>query len=59
MTKQGRIFMEDIARELYECLMERIYGGDKFVQKLGASPRERSALNAFLNRGYESVKTND
>jgi hypothetical protein len=51
--------MEDIARELYECLMERIYNADKFVQKLGVSPRERSALDAFLNRGYESVKIND
>jgi hypothetical protein len=50
--------MEDIARELYECLMERIYGSDEFVHKLGASPRERSALDGFLNRGYESVKTN-
>jgi len=26
---------------------------------MGASPRERSALDAFMNRGYESVKTND
>lgn len=51
--------MEDIARELYECLMERIYRTDEFVQKLGASPRERSALNAFLNRGYESVGFDD
>ena len=51
--------MEDIARELYECLMERIYGVDYPVIKMGASPRERLALDAFMNRGYESVKTND
>lgn len=51
--------MEDIARELYECLMERIYGVNQAMHKLGASPRERSAMDGFLNRGYESVKTND
>ena len=51
--------MEDIARELYECLMERIYGVDYTVIKMGASTRERLALDAFMNRGYESVKTND
>ena len=51
--------MEDIARELYECLMERIYGINEAMHKLGPSPRERSAMDGFLNRGYESVKTND
>jgi hypothetical protein len=51
--------VEDIARELYECLMERIYGINEAMHKLGPSPRERSALDGFLNRGYESVKTND
>jgi len=51
--------VEDIARELYECLMERIYGMNQAPVKMGASPRERSAMDAFLNRGYESVKNND
>ena len=51
--------MEDIARELYECLMERIYGINEVMHKLGASPRERSAMDAFLNRGYETVAIND
>ena len=51
--------MEDIARELYECLMVRIYGLNQAPAKLGASPRERSAMDAFLNRGYETVAVND
>jgi hypothetical protein len=46
--------MEDIARELYECLTERIYS--THPASMGASSRERQAMDAFLNRGYEVVK---
>jgi len=51
--------MEDIARELYECLMERIYSVNPYPASMGASPRERQAMDAFMNRGYEVVKDND
>jgi hypothetical protein len=50
------ITMEDIARELYECLTERIYSMNPYPASMGASSRERQAMDAFLNRGYEVVK---
>lgn len=51
--------MEDIARELYECLMERIYSINQPPVYMRPSTRERLALDAFLNRGYGAAKPND
>lgn len=54
------IQMETVSRELFECLMNRIYNVDDFVRMAGPSARERTAIDAWLETREElNVRTNN
>lgn len=40
----------ELARELFECLMERIYSHDEFFRVGDMTGRERAAVDAYLDR---------
>lgn len=54
------IQMETVSRELFECLMNRIYNANDFERLGGPSKRERTAIDAWLEtRGELDVRTDD
>jgi len=54
------IQMETVSRELFECLMNRIYNANDFVRLGGMSSRERTAVDAWLEtRGELDARNND
>lgn len=42
-------YVEGIAKELFECLMNRIYNVDDFVRLEKPSDRERAAIDKWLD----------
>jgi hypothetical protein len=40
----------ELARELFECLMNRIYSHDEFFRVGDMAARERAAVDAYLDR---------
>lgn len=40
----------ELARELFECLMERIYSVNEFYRVGDMTDRERAAIDAYLDR---------
>ena len=41
--------MDDLTRELYECLVARIYGQVDLTAEGGMSAQERAAIERFLD----------
>lgn len=54
------IQMETVSRELFECLMNRIYNAKDFPRLGGPTSRERTAIDAWLEaKGELDVRAAD
>jgi hypothetical protein len=48
--------MEEICKELFECMMNRIYSANEFDRLGPASERERTVIDRYLARyGEEGI----